>query len=163
MMPIVALASDLALLDSPLFFAAFFFLSSNREGRSSSEFRSRPKMDPSFDPQPPPPVPPSALRRPLHPTPAPANGIRAVRSSGFSNARRVFAGAARSLQNVFEISQPSRTIPQCPCSPTPLCAPPEGASRRAASPATAWPAIAAPADPRLRDRPLSPQKCRQSP
>src|SRR2546427_1758294 len=163
MMPITAWALDFVLFDLLAFFAAIFILSSGREGRSSSEFRSRRKMDLSYEPQLPPPALPGELRRPLHPRRVRANGIPAVRSSGFSNARRVFFGAGRSIQNVSGISRLSRTIPLCPCSPWPPCAPPEGATRRAASPATAWPVIAVPDGPRLRDRPCSKQKCRQSP
>src|SRR5882757_3131818 len=92
---------------------------------------------PIFDPQLPQPIPQGALRRPLLPKRVRATEIRAVRSDDSSNARHVFADAARSIQNVFGILQLSRPIPQSLCSPKPPCAPLEDASRRAASPATA--------------------------
>src|SRR6266851_2735275 len=163
MMPIAARALAFLLLDLLAFFAAISFLSSSGEGRSSSGFHSPPKRDPSFDPQLPRPIPPGELRRPLLPKRARATAIRAVRSDDFSNARRVFADAARSIQNVSGISQLCRPIPQSPCSPKPPCAPPEDASRRAALLATAWPATAARAGRRLRDPLCSKQKCRLFP
>src|SRR6267142_3901215 len=120
-------------------------------------------MDPSCDPQPPPPIPLAELRRPLRPMPAPANEIRAVRSTVSSNAPRVFSAAVRRTENVFETLRLSRLIPQFLCFLKPLSATPEDAIRRAALPATASPAIAAPAGPRLRDPLYSKQKCPQSP
>src|SRR5712691_6569605 len=128
MMPIAARALDLVLFDLLAFFGIIFILSSSREGRSSSGFRSRPKMDLSFDPQPPPPTPPGELRRLLCPKPAPANETRAARSNGSSNAPRVFVDAGRSIQNVSEISQLSQPRPQFLCSPKPRFERPEGAS-----------------------------------
>src|SRR6266853_4085126 len=163
MMPIAAWTLDFALFDLLAFSAAISLLSSSREGRSSSGFRSRRKTDPSFDRRLPRPIPQAAIRRPLLPKRVRATEIRGVRSDDFSNARRVFAGAARSIQNVSGISQPSLPLPQFPCSPKPPCAPPEDASRRVALPATAWPAIVAPDGLRLRDPLCSRQICRQSP
>src|SRR6267154_999764 len=163
MMPIAAWTLDFALFDLLAFSAAISFLSSSREGRSSSGFRSRRKTDPSFDRRLPRPIPQAAIRRPLLPKRVRATEIRGVRSDDFSNARRVFAGAARSIQNVSGISQLSLPLPQFPCSPKPPFAPPEDASRRVALPATAWPAIVAPDGLRLRDPLCSRQICRQSP
>src|SRR6266851_7671620 len=163
MMPIAACALDLALFGFLAFFAAIFIFSPSREGRSSSEFRSPRKMDPSFEPQLPPPAPPGEFRRPPLPGRARATATRAFQSIGFSNARRVFAGADRSIQNVFEIYPPCPPIPQFPCSPKPLCAPLGVASRHAASPVTASQAVAVPTAPLPHDRPCSKQKCPQSP
>src|SRR6266478_2960646 len=163
MIPIAAWAADFALFVLPAFFAAIFFPLLSREGHSFSKFHSPRKMDPSCGPGPLPPIQKAAPPRPHCPKLAQAIAIPAIRSNGSSNARRVFVVAARSIQNVSEISRPFPTIPQYPCSPKPPCAPREGASRPAASPATASPAVAAPACPRLRDRLCSIQKCLQFP
>src|SRR6266446_10608953 len=120
-------------------------------------------MDLSCGPPPLLPIPQAAPRLPLLPKRARATAIPAVRSDGFSNARGVFVDVGRSIQNVFGISQLCRPILQFPCSPKPPCAALEDASRHAALPATAWPAIAAPDGRRLRDPLCSRQICRQSP
>src|SRR5229473_343787 len=163
MIPIVAWALDFAPFGLLAFFPAIFLLSSSREGRSSSGFHSPRKMDPSCGPQPLPPTAQAAPLRQPRPRPAQANGIPAVRSNGSSNARRVFVGAGRSIQNVSEISRSSLPTPEYPCSPWLPCELPEDASHPAASPATASLEAAARVGPRLRDPPCSKQKCPQSP
>src|SRR5260370_7023739 len=101
MMPIAAWAADFALFDLLALFAAIFFLSSNRETRSSLKFRSQRKLDPSFDPQPPRPPPPIAPLRPPRPSLSQANGIRAPHSTVPPNPRPPFSLPPPPLTHLF--------------------------------------------------------------
>src|SRR6266478_4424295 len=138
-------------------------ISPPRKIRCASKCRSPRKMDLFFSPPLLPPIASTAPPRPLLPAPAATTATPAVRSIAASNALRACACAPRSLRNACETAQSYPQAHRFPCSPLPLCAPPEDASHRAASPATTWRSTAAPIGLHPRDRICSTQKCRRSP